>query len=1207
MKKQQHREEEIFIQALEIEAGPAREAYLDTACGGDATLREKVGKLVEAHEEPAAILGALGGMGASAGECAGDQIGSYELLEELGAGGMGTVWLAQQSGPVVRKVALKIIKLGMDTQQVVSRFEAERQVLAVMDHPNIAKVFDAGATETGRPYFVMELVKGISITRYCDEEKLGTKERLDLFIKACQAIQHAHQKGIIHRDIKPSNIMVTLHDGVPVPKVIDFGIAKATQQELTAKTIYTQFNQFIGTPAYMSPEQAEMSGLDIDTRSDIYSLGVLLYELLTSSTPFDSAELMNSGLDEMRKIINEREPVRPSTKLSKTLVAAEVTRLKLDDEEGEKVGASSCRPLPPIPSDLDWIVMKCLEKDRSRRYDSANGLVADLKRHLNDEPVTACPPTAVYRFQKAFRRNKLVFTAGAAVAAALLIGIGVSTWQTSVAWEAQYQTDLARYVSQVRLASTNLEQGNQRTARDALLATAPEHRNWEWGHLVNEAWPPADDPDRWSVRDREPDDSLAEFWGGATSQAIVSLNFEAAVEHPIASSKDGKRVFSSPADGNIHIWGARTGVKMDSISVSEGFINSFAMSHADSFVAAGDTGGITRLVDVETHKILWTHSRPNSKPINAVWFSPNDRYVVVGYFGGAIDVLDAKSGQQVSEFTGHNKEVTSHQFLTDGKQIMTASRDGSVRVWELNTGREVGETKYAPYDGPKGIRVQAINPNNLNEVATGDYDGALFLWDRVTGKELTGDFRKGVDEISHLFFSNDGSCLFVVEGEKKIRILDRTSGTELAVIPSANKFFRVALSPDNERVLTSSTSGRSQIWAPAHIKSDVTDTLGHAHSDIVMQAAFSSDGNRIVTASYDKTVKVWDTASQKLLVVFEGHTSELLKADFSPDGRRVVSVDSRGESRVWDLGTGQEVFRQAFTSDRFLKSAESKNGLRGIFLENAAGLSSNPFSPSANEPKVVVNSDQGLLVRRGVDGRDSFLLKGGQHVAWPVIDPSGDLVAAMTDALDVIKVWNLNTGELNYTLKGHKRVAFWAEFSPDGKRMVTGSTDKTAIVWDASDGAMLFPPLSGHKNFVTVARFSPDGERIATAGLDVEALIWDARTGGLLSTLKGAERRTTNVEFNPDPDIDRVMTTSADNTVRVWDPTGSDGREVLQITRDSKLIYATWSPDGRIILTCWKDGVVQLYKTIPMDAIAEITDADEMTRRIGRWREAQLP
>jgi eukaryotic-like serine/threonine-protein kinase len=1232
-------EKEIFEKAIKIESQAERDEFIKRVCSENQGLFRRVTELHAAHE---AESDSLPGKSSDNPDIlddsrmtvgVGSTIGRYKLLEKIGDGGFGVVWAAEQKEPVRRRVALKIIKLGMDTQQVVARFEAERQALALMDHPNIAKVFDAGATETGRPYFVMELVKGITITRYCDQEGLGTKERLDLFIKACHAIQHAHQKGIIHRDIKPSNIMVTLHDGVPVPKMIDFGIAKATQRELTEKTIYTQYSQFIGTPAYMSPEQAEMSGLDIDTRSDIYSMGVLLYELLTGSTPFDSEELMNSGLDEMRKIIREREPERPSTKLSKTRVAAEVARFKLNDEAREKVGPSSRRLLPPIPSDLDWIVMKCLEKDRSRRYDSANGLAADLNRHLNDEPVTACPPTTAYRFQKAFRRNKLVFTAGAAVAAALLIGMSVSTWQTFAAWEAQRQTDLARqdaeqkqteaetlreeadtarkateyakYVSQVHLAAAKLEQGNQRTAQEALLATASEHRNWEWGHLVNEAWPPADDPDSWSVLSREPDDSVAAFWGKATSRAIVSLDFrEAVIQHPIASSKDGKRIFSSPADGNIHVWSARTGVEMDHFSISDGFIISFAMSHADSFVVAGDTGGITRLVDVETHEILWTYPRPDRRPIHLVWFSPNDRYVVVGYFGGAIDVLDAKSGQLFPGFTRHDKEVTSLQFLTDGIGVITASRDGSVRVWELNTGREVEEPISAPYHGTKGISVQAINPDNLNEVATGDFDGALFLWNRVTGKKLALNFRKGVDEINHLTFSNDGSCLFVVEGEKRVRVLGRASGTELAVIRPASGFLGVALSPNNERILTAPIRGRSQIWAPVHTQSDVTDTLDRAHNDIVTQAAFSSDGSRIVTASFDKTVKVWDTASQKLLVVFRGHTNELIKADFSPDGRRVVSVDSRGVSRIWDSRTGEEIFHQAFRSDRFLKSAESKNGLRGIYLENVAGLSSNLFSPSTNEPKVVVNSDQGLLVRRGVDGRDSFLLKEGQNVAWPVIDPSGKLVAAMTDALDVINVWDLNTGELNYTLKGHKGVAFWAEFSRDGKRIVTGSTDKTAIVWDASDGVMLFT-LSGHKNFVAIARFSPDGERIATSGLDNEALIWNARTGELLSTLKGAERRVTNLEFNPDLGVSRVLTTSADNVLRLWDPSGPFGREVLQITRDSRLIYATWSPDGRTILSCWKDGVVQLYKTIPMDAFAEITDADDMVDRVEQWRVIQ--
>jgi WD40 repeat protein len=434
--------------------------------------------------------------------------------------------------------------------------------------------------------------------------------------------------------------------------------------------------------------------------------------------------------------------------------------------------------------------------------------------------------------------------------------------------------------------------------------------------------------------------------------------------------------------------------------------------------------------------------------------------------------------------------------------------------------------------------------------------------------------------------------------------LDRASGNELAVIRSANEFHGVVLSPDNERILTASASGLSQIWAPVLTKSDVTDTLARVHNDVVTQAAFSSDGSRIVTASFDKTVKVWDTASQKLLVVFREHANELLKADFSPDGRRVVSVDSRGVSRVWDSRTGEEIFHQAFGSDRFLKSAEARNGLRGIFLDSVAGLSSNPFSPSATEPKVVVNSDQGLLVREGVDGRDSFLLKESPNVAWPVIDPSGDLVAAMTDALDVIKVWDLKTGELKYALTGHKNFAYWAEFSRDGKLIVTGSSDKTAIVWDASDGAKL-STLSGHKSFVSVARFSPDSERIATSGLDTKALIWNARTGELLSTLIAADKRITNLEFNPDPDVSRVLTTGMDNVVRVWDPGGPFGREVLQITRGSKLIYATWSPDGRTILSCWKDGVVQLYKTIPMDAFAEITDADGMVDHMRQWRAIQ--
>ncbi len=394
----------------------------------------------------------------------GTVIGRYKLLEKIGEGGFGVVYVAEQKEPVKRRVALKIIKLGMDTKQVIARFEAERQALALMDHPNIAKVLDAGATETGRPYFVMELVRGVPITQYCDENNLPTIERLELFIAVCQAIQHAHQKGIIHRDIKPSNILVTLHDGVPVPKVIDFGIAKATQGDLTDKTIFTQFQQFIGTPAYMSPEQAEMSGLDIDTRTDIYSLGVLLYELLTGKTPFDAKELVQAGLDEMRRTIREKEPIRPSTRL-RGFTPEELTAT------ARRRSGDAPKLIHALRGDLDWIVMKCLEKDRTRRYETAVGVATDLKRYLHNEPVIARPPSNVYRMQKFVRRHKRGAIAAAAVVLALVTGLGLATF----AFLREREARLDQLAAEKETKAETVRADAVGTFMDQLLsATAPE-------------------------------------------------------------------------------------------------------------------------------------------------------------------------------------------------------------------------------------------------------------------------------------------------------------------------------------------------------------------------------------------------------------------------------------------------------------------------------------------------------------------------------------------------------------------------------------------------------------------------------------------------------------------------------------------------------------------------------------------------------------
>jgi eukaryotic-like serine/threonine-protein kinase len=433
-------EDAIFYAATSMPASQELVRFLEQACAGDVELRAAVEEMLEAHNEaetffakgrealslPSEGIEALPSADYAAepdadiDEQCGARVGRYKLLQRIGEGGCGVVYMAEQEEPVRRRVALKIIKLGMDTKSVIARFDAERQALAMMDHPNIARVLDGGATDTGRPYFVMELVRGFRITEYCDKNKLDTRGRLELFIPVCNAIQHAHQKGVIHRDIKPSNILVTMHDGKPVPKVIDFGIAKAMQGKLTDKTLFTAYEQLIGTPAYMSPEQAEMSGLDVDTRSDIYSLGVLLYELLTSKTPFKQEELLKSGLHEMRRKLREDEPQRPS----EILTTLQGTELRATAEYRH---IEPPRLMALLKGDLDWIVLKALEKDRTRRYETANALALDVEHYLNNDIVSARPPSRVYRFKKLVLRNRAVFVSSAAVALALLIGLGAAT------------------------------------------------------------------------------------------------------------------------------------------------------------------------------------------------------------------------------------------------------------------------------------------------------------------------------------------------------------------------------------------------------------------------------------------------------------------------------------------------------------------------------------------------------------------------------------------------------------------------------------------------------------------------------------------------------------------------------------------------------------------------------------------------------------
>jgi serine/threonine protein kinase len=494
MNEPQGKEIEIFSAALRLSSGAERAAYIERSCAGDESLRKNVEALLDAvgvdyaedgsrrRSDGPTSGGPEGTVVMPAIEKPGDRIGRYKILQQIGEGGCGVVYMAEQEQPVRRRVALKVIKLGMDTKAVIARFEAERQALALMDHPNIAKVLDAGATETGRPFFIMELVRGVRMTDYCDEAKLSARERLDLFMQVCHAIQHAHQKGIIHRDLKPSNVLVTVNDGIPVPKVIDFGIAKATtDQRLTDKTLFTAYEQFIGTPAYMSPEQAVMTSLDVDTRSDIYSLGVLLYELLTGETPFDARELMESGLDEMRRTIREKEPARPSTRLG-TMRDADVTTV------AQRRQLDVPRLIHLLRGDLDWIVMKAIEKDRTRRYQTASALAADVQRYLANETVEARPPSSLYRFQKLVRRNKTTFVAACAVVLALVIGLGLSLYALAQEKRARLRA-VAAEKEQARMrraAEEGAEIARQLTTAGLLLS---QQRFDEAERVVNQVRP----------------------------------------------------------------------------------------------------------------------------------------------------------------------------------------------------------------------------------------------------------------------------------------------------------------------------------------------------------------------------------------------------------------------------------------------------------------------------------------------------------------------------------------------------------------------------------------------------------------------------------------------------------------------------------------------------------------------------------------------
>jgi WD40 repeat protein len=1107
----------IFAEAIEKKSSKERAAFLDKACAGDADLRSKVEDLLKAHsqagdflEEPA--IGPSVTLGdPHLTEGPGTIISRYKILEKIGEGGMACVYMAEQKEPIRRKVALKIIKLGMDTKQVIARFAAERQALAIMDHPNIARVLDAGATETGRPYFVMELVKGVCITEYCDKNKLNTRERLDLFTQVCNAVQHAHQKGIIHRDIKPSNIMVTLHDGQPVPKVIDFGIAKATSLELTEKTLFTRYAQMIGTPEYMSPEQAEMSGLDIDTRTDIYSLGVLLYQLLTGALPFDPETLRASGYTEIRRTIVEEEPPRPSTRLSSLGKEAE----KIAERRGTKISLLVAR----LRRELEWIPLKAMRKDRTRRYRSASELADDIKNYLKGNPLIAGPETSLYLVKKFVRKHTGSVATVVIVAAVIILGLVTSIVMGCRAEQARQREVLAR--KQVEQALMRAEKAERIAQQQRELAEerAEEYRRSLYVHRINLADVAHRDGDMGRLRkllDSCPEDLRAWEWyrlNHISDQTAMTLQVDEEGVYDVTFAPDGRRIVSAGADGTIKLWDAADGKEMMTLRGHEATVLSAKFSPDGKRIASMSKDGKIKIWDAQsgTEQITLKGSAGLHSLLPPPWmwgpiaFSPDGKKIASGSPNNAIKVWDADSGTGLMTLSGHEKWLTGLTFTPDGKRIASSSKDKTLRVWDASTGQQLMVLK----GHERGVGGVAISPDGKRIVSVSG-DETAKVWDMATGDELM-TLHGHEKAIGSVAFSNDGARIATGGAAGKIKVWDAAIGAEVTTLLGHLKpVMGVAFSPDGKRIVSGSYDGTVRIWEPG-VDHTAPVTLEGRYKSI----AFSSDGKHIVTGGMDKPIRIRAAVSRAELMGIEGGGYGAL---FSPDGTSIASVDLRN-IYVWDASSGKKLAT--------LSGHES-----GPLTEEQGSIWSIAYSPDGTR-----------IVSGGLD--------------------------------KMVRVWNAITGAEIMALRGHGDWPDWPEysgissvaFSPDGNLIASGGSDYTVKIWNARTGAEVMT-MSEHSHFVNDVVFSPDGKRFVSASTDKTIRVCDVASGDVLQVLEGHDGEVLSLAFSPDGK--RIVSGSKDDTFRIWD--AATGVEVQRLPINGSVWRLCFSPDGKTLATTSSTG-----------------------------------
>jgi len=1071
----------------------ARADYLDEVCGADATLRAELDSLLAAEAQlsdnfmcpPLSTTfnrgldsGDFGSTRLEAGQLFAER---FRLVRKLGEGGMGQVWLAEQSSPVRRTVALKLIGAGMYDETTVQRFQSERQSIAIMDHPCIAKVFDAGTSPQGQPYFVMEFVPGLPITEYCDQKKLGIQSRLELFIRACDGVQHAHQKAIIHRDLKPANILVVEVDGVAVPRIIDFGLAKAITRQRPEDVLVTQFGLFMGTPGYMSPEQVDPGIRDVDTRTDVYTLGVILYVLLTGLLPFEVKRGHRPALDVWLRQLREREPPPMSAKLAADPQQAAITAA---------ARATDRRQLTQtVRGDLQWIASKALERERERRYGSPADLAADLRRYLNDESVQARPQSAGYQLRKFIRRNRLATAVagmlaalGLAVAAAGLIAIRKQH-------EAEFQAARVRQ-AQSRLltqaAAQRLKDSNVAGAQGIILEVL---RNPEFAQRPT----PAAIHVFQDVRARDAQIAVLAGHGDYVNAGVFS--------------PDGTRVVTASDDKTARIWDARTGVEILAIVGHHGYVNTATFSPDGTRVVTASDDRTAMIWDARTGERI-TSLSGHGDVVESAIYSPDGSRIVTASDDQTARIWDAQTGAALTVLSGHTGYVYGAAYSPDGTRIVTASADKTARIWDARTGAQL--VALAGHGGY--VNAAAFSPDNARVVSVSE-DNIARIWDARTGAALLS-LSGHTGPIYCAAFSPDGKRVVTTSRDRTVRLWDALTGAQLAVFAGhRDRVSSGAFSPDGTRIITTSFDQTARIWDAS---------LGHellvlGHDSYVYSGSWSPDGASIVTGAGDSTSRIWDARTGSQNAVLTGHGDRITSAVYSPDGRRVVTGSIDKSARVWDLGSDAK--------PRVLSSSGVGQVLSGGYVYGVA------YSPDGTRI-ATASTDQTARIWDASTGAPVLVLSGHRGYVYGVaFSPDGTRIATAS-ADKSARIWDARTGVQLAILSGHEDRVNSISFSPDGTRIVTGSDDRTARLWDARTGLGILV-LTGHEERVNSARFSPDGTQIVTASADKSARIWDAQTGAQLAVLSGHGDSVSSGMYSPDGS--RIVTASGDKTARVWD------------------------------------------------------------------------